>query len=271
MLYLTHVPRPPLSIFVEHLWLLSDAPTHSLERIFPSGTLELVINLNEDEIRIHNGASDGPCARFSGVVVSGAYGRPFVIDTADQALTMGVHFRPGGAAPFLAAPADELRDAHVDVRNFWGPAAADLRERLCGALTHPQRFRLLEDALIRRAPHAPSGHPAIGFAIGALQRGARVQEVAREVGISHRRLIEVFAREVGMTPKLFSRVSRFQSVLLRARRPSGGDWGQLALECGYFDQSHLIRDFLAFSGFSPTTYLARADAERVKDNHVALG
>ena len=270
MLYLTHVPRPPLSSFIEHLWLLSDAPAHSLERIFPSGKLELVINLNEDEIRIHNGASGEPCARFSGVVVSGAYGRPFVIDTADQAFTMGVHFRPGGAPPFLTVPADELRDAHVDVRNLWGRAAPDLRERLYGAPTHPQRFRLLEDALLRRVHGAPTGHPAIGFAVGALQQGARVQEVAREVGISHRRLIEVFAREVGMTPKLFSRVSRFQSVL-HAPRPARGDWGQLALECGYVDQSHLIRDFLAFSGLNPTTYLARADAVRVKDNHVALG
>jgi AraC-like DNA-binding protein len=271
LLYLTHSPCLPLAPFVEHLWLLSDAPSHTLERIFPSGTLELVINLHEDEIRIHNDATAERYVRFSGIVVSGAYGKPFVIDTAEHALAMGVHFRPGGAVSFLGVPADELKDAHVDLRTFWGPEAAELREQICRAPTHAQRFRLLENALLHRAARAPLRHPTVGFAVSALQQpGAHVREIARQVGMSHRRLIDVFAREVGMTPKLFCRVSRFQRLLLMQQR-SGGEWAPLALECGYFDQSHLIRDFLAFSGFTPADYRGRAAAERVKDNHVALG
>jgi AraC-like DNA-binding protein len=270
MLYLTHDPRPPLSSFIEYLWLLSDAPSHSLECILPSGTLELVVNLYEDEIRIHNDPNTDRYARHAGMVVSGAYGRFFVIDTAEHSLTMGVHFRPGGAVPFLGVPADELKDAHVDVRNLWGPQATELRERLCDAATHAQRFRLLESALLDRAFAAPKQHGVVAFALDALRRpGAHVQDIARHVGMSHRRLIELFTREVGMTPKLFCRVSRFQRVL-GAQKPTTVDWGQLALECGYFDQSHLVRDFLAFSGFTPTGYRERAGVGPVKENHVAL-
>jgi len=87
MLFLKYAPEPSLREFVEYLWLLSDAPGHSRERILPTGTLELVVNLREDEIRIYDEA--GACRRFSGAVISGAYSRPFVIDTDEHALTMG--------------------------------------------------------------------------------------------------------------------------------------------------------------------------------------
>jgi len=104
MAYDSHVPGPPLDAFVENLWSLSDAPAHTREQILPSGTLELVINLQEDEFRIYDAAEGGPPQRFRGAMVSGAYSRPFVIDTQEHASIIGVHFAPGGALPFLGAP-----------------------------------------------------------------------------------------------------------------------------------------------------------------------
>ena len=95
---------------------------------------------------------------------------------------------------------------------------------------------------------------------------ARVRDVARRVGLSQRRFIQVFAAEVGMTPKLYSRVQRFQRARALARK-TAPDWAGIAADCGYFDQSHLIRDFLAFSGLSPADYL-RQRSERVLPNHL---
>lgn len=102
-----------------------------------------------------------------------------------------------------------------------------------------------------------------------------VRELARDAGLSNRRFIDVFRFEVGVKPKLFTRVQRFQSVLRLVHRPDVPDWGQLALEHGYFDQSHLIRDFLAFSGLSPAEYLRhlrdlRKRGLHVKFNHLPL-
>src|SRR5262245_39198408 len=145
MLFLKHAPGPPVSDFAEYLWLLSDAPPHATERILPTGTLELVINLREDRIRIYDDA--GMCRRLSGSVISGAYSRPFVIDTAEHALAMGVHFHPGGAFPFTRSAPGELADGHVDLELLWGSRAAELRERLSSAGTHRDRFRILESAL----------------------------------------------------------------------------------------------------------------------------
>ena len=95
----------------------------------------------------------------------------------------------------------------------------------------------------------------------------RVRDVARRVGLSQRRFIQVFTAEVGLTPKLYCRVRRFQRAREMVRNTLAPDWTRVAVECGYFDQSHLIRDFHAFSGLSPGDYLRRR-SEQVLPNHV---
>ncbi|MEN3338317.1 MAG: hypothetical protein V7647_1993 [Acidobacteriota bacterium] len=87
------------------------------------------------------------------------------------------------------------------------------------------------------------------------------------VGLSERRFIDRFRTEVGLTPKLFCRVRRFQEVVRRVHRARAVNWSSVALSCGYFDQAHFINDFQAFSGLSPTTYLARKGDHQ---NHVPL-
>ncbi|HYG63207.1 MAG TPA: helix-turn-helix domain-containing protein [Thermoanaerobaculia bacterium] len=271
MHYRSHTPAAPLSSFIERFWLCSDAPPHARERILPSGTIELVINLREDEIRTYDSSQPDRCTRYSGAVVSGTYSRFFVIDPFQHASILGVHFKPGGAFPFLGLPADELADAHVDLGWLWGAQAAELRERLCAAATAAARFSLLEQALLSRLIHSPARHGAVPAALGAFgQTGSevRVREVAERVGLSHRRLIQVFAAEIGMTPKLYCRVRRFQRARALAQT-AAPDWASIAVDCGYFDQSHLIRDFLAFSGLSPADYLRRRTGQ-VLPNHIPL-
>jgi len=267
MEYLTHIPRPPLSHFIEYLWSLRDAPGHAMERIVPSATLELVVNLHEDELRIYD-REGGACRRYAGASVSGAYGRYFVIDTREHASIVGVHFRPGCAGPLLGVPPGALADQHVALAALWRGAASELRERLCAAATAAARFAVLEQVLMQRLAE-PHGHPAVPFALEELGRpGTTVGEVAARLQLSRRRLIEVFTAEVGMTPKRLSRVLRFQRASALARRANMPDWGRLALACGYFDQPHLIRDFRELTGMSPGRFVqASAPA---KDNHVAV-
>jgi AraC-like DNA-binding protein len=191
-----------------------------------------------------------------------------VIDTRVHAAMVGVHFRPGGAFPFFRLPLHELCDRHVDLRSLWGADAGELRERLCAAATPGQRFRLLESALLRHLDPARQPRGAVQLAVDWLgQTPAGVGAVVQRVGLSHRRFIEVFTSEVGMTPKLFGRIVRFQQALGRAGRLATPAWADLARQCGYFDQSHLVRDFLAFSGLSPAGYLRQRSA-RVKASHV---
>jgi len=137
-------PAAPLSGFVDNFWLYEDYEAkHVNERILPTGTIELVINLRENELRIYDAEQTNRCSRFSGAIVSGAYGKGFISDSAEEAFIMGVHFRPGGAFPFLGVPAGELADTHVDLETLWGSSAIRLRERLCEASTAAERFCLL--------------------------------------------------------------------------------------------------------------------------------
>jgi AraC-like DNA-binding protein len=266
----SYIPAAPLGELIERFWLCCDAPPHPRERILPSGTVELVINLREDEIRIYDPAHPDRYTRYSGAVVSGTYSRFFVIDPLQHASILGVHFRAGGAVPFLGVPAHHLADTHVDLETLWGPAAGELRERLCAAPTAARRFSLLEAALVGRLRQPPEQRGAVAVALAAFEQtdgGVRVRDLARRVGLSQRRFIRVFAAEVGLTPKLYSRVRRFQRMRELVRKAAAPDWAAVAVTCGYFDQAHLIRDFRQFCGLTPVAYL-RQRSERVLPNHV---
>jgi len=268
MHYVERRPVARLRPWVEKLWVLRDAPEHTRERILPSGTLELVINLHEDEFRIYDADDATPRARFRGAIVSGAYDRYFGIDTREHASIIGVHFAPAGASAILGVPAGQLRNAHVELDALWGLDAGALRERLYLAPGVEQRLDLLEAALCARL--VPTREQlGIGAAVAALERGVPVARVASQASLSHRRFIQVFQSAVGMTPKAFARVRRFQRVLAHVRGASAPDWAALAVQGGYCDQSHLIREFLDFSGLAPSAF-ARASGVAVKEHHIAL-
>ena len=254
-------PNPPLSKFVDIFWLYEGHnPERKTERILPTGTLELAINLRQNKLRFYDAERPENCSRFSGAVVSGASGRGFTPDAPQQVFIIGVHFKPGGAFPFLALPAGDLADTHVDLETLWGRSAVRLRERLCEARTSAGRFQLLQEALLGRLGRGVQQHDAVSAALEIFARnqaGPTVRETARYLGLSQRRFIQVFKAEVGMTPKLFSRIQRFQQTRTFIQQNRSPNWTALALDLGYFDQSHLIREFLEFSGLSPTDYLKR--------------
>ena len=254
-------PVPPLSRFVDIFWLYEGRGTeHKTECILPTGTLELAINLRQNELRFYDTEHPENCSRFSGAVVSGAHGRGFTPDSEEEIFIIGVHFKPGGAFPFLGLPASELADTHVDLETLWGSSARRLRERLSEATTSAERFQLLQEALLNRLCQRVEKHYAVSAALemfGKNQPGPAVRAIAKYLGLSQRRFIQVFKAEVGLTPKLFSRIQRFQQTRTRIQQNRSPNWADLALDLGYFDQSHLIREFVEFSGLSPTDYLNR--------------
>ena len=276
MFYLTYVPGPPLREFVDYFWLFNGGQAPRKERIVPSGTSELVINLRADEIRIHHPAHSKH-RRLSGAVLSGPYSSILVVDAMQHESMLGVHFKPGGAFPFLGAPASELTDAHAELADLWGRQANQLRERLCDTVAPHDQFQIMEQVLLDRLRRSPKGRREIATALhafGLYGTGTSVRDVAREVGICQRRFTKVFAAQVGLTPKVFCRILRFQRARTLADQIEKPNWAQLASTCGYFDQSHLINDFQEFSGFSPTEYLHRLRKHqhdgRLKSNHVPL-
>ncbi len=158
----------------------------------------------------------------------------------------------------------------MDLSCIFGTAACDLREQLQAARTNDERVRVLERFLRAHAcwEHAP--HPAVRFALTSFQDGNErrsISEVTTQLGMSPKCFISLFEEAVGLTPKVFCRVQRFQEVLQRITREQPVRWTDLALDAGYFDQAHFIHDFQAFAGLTPSAYLVQRGEHR---NHVPL-
>jgi AraC-like DNA-binding protein len=279
--YSTQKAAPCLGGLIDYFWTLNDAPAHAKECVLPNGTIELVFNLHEDEFRIHHPTRSGAePARFRGGIVSGTYAGAFVVETRAHASIIGVHFQPGGAAAFLGVPAGALSDAHVELEALWGRRALELRERLCAAESPAERLRFLQQSLIERLSrspdvyaHSPGVRGEVAFALDRLGApGVAVGDVAEQVELSHRRFIELFTEQIGMTPKRYAMVRRFRRALHSAmNRAALGPppWAEIALDCGYFDQAHLCHDWVKFTGLSPVEFL-RGRNVPVKEHHVAL-
>jgi AraC-like DNA-binding protein len=267
MIFRVRQPGPALAPFVEFLWLYENDPRpHALERIMPTGAAQLVVNLAEHETRVYD--EEGRCETSDAVSLSGAHSRYAIIDTREQQAVAGVTFRPGGASAFLAAPSDEITNLHASLGDLWRPRdAARMRERLLEADGPDAKLDALHDEMARALRRAAL-HPAVAYALGVFGRAPRqtsIGSVTDAIGISAKRFIECFRAQVGLTPKAYCRVRRFQQALGRTAAGGTVDWTDVALSVGYYDQAHFIHDFRAFAGITPTVYLASRTEYR---NHV---
>jgi transcriptional regulator GlxA family with amidase domain len=167
---------------------------------------------------------------------------------------VGVQFRPAGAAALLRIPGGELAERHTALEELWDAAARLARERLLESRGPSAALARLEELLVARLGTARAQHPAVLHAIArldSLDAESAVGGICREAGLSRRRLLDLFRREVGLPPRRFARVRRFQRALSTAARGGSRGWAFVAAGCGFYDQSHLIRDFHAFAGFAP--------------------
>lgn len=266
-----YISKPPLSALIDCLWYWEGAPrNHSKERLLPNGESALIINLRDSPIRIYDARNLNRYQTYGHAVFSGARSDCFVIDAEQQERVIGIQFQPGGAFPFFRMPASEAENASIPLADLWPQRTSEIRERLLVCETPPHMLAELERCLLEQLVRPPELHPAIAHALKQFRQpahNARVAEVTEETGLSSRRFIELFRRQVGLTPKVFCRVRRFQQVLRTVHRQSDVDWAQVALQCGYYDQPHFIHDFQSFSGLTPRNYLAAATAHL---NHVPL-
>ena len=259
MIVCTHCPSPPLSHFIDFFWFhegyVSD---HRRERVLPDGTFELIINLDPVPRKLFDRRDHDSYRDFRCAWLSGTQSEFIEIDVLPVASMMGVHFKPGGVAPFLGMPASELADSVVELDAIWGSSVCDLRNALLEQKTPEGKFQLLADFLMRMGCRRFDRSPAVAHALkqfAADPHDVVVREVAAELSMSHKHFIAQFRAEVGLTPKRFCRIRRFQQVLQRIEGRKAVEWADVASACGYYDQSHFIHDFQSFSGLNPSAYL----------------
>lgn len=253
MIYLQQPPGPKLSSWVQSLWYCR-APRVSgrRERVLPNGCMQIIVNLSRNFLT-DCGEDGAETFRLPRAIVVGARARYGVVDTADMEELAGIVIQPGGFAGLFRERADLFFERSVGLEEVW--ACASLAERLCEIPTPVEKLRTLEVLLTGLLQQSTRRSELVEQAIHLFsKKGLRVAECAKSVGVSERRLSQVFREYVGIAPKMWCRIRRFQAAVETLHQGVDVPWAELALACGYYDQSHFANDFRAFSGIDPTTY-----------------
>ena len=182
--------------------------------------------------------------------------------TESMAPTRGLqaNLTPIGAHLLFGVPMDALANRVVDLDDLLGADTPRLIDRLCEARTWSQRFDILDEAILGRVLSARAPNPLVVRAAHVLRasRGAAsIARLARDLECSQRHLIATFREHVGVTPKTYARIVRFDHAVKRLRQADGLRWAEIADASGYYDQAHLIRDFHEFAGQTPGQFVSR--------------
>jgi AraC-like DNA-binding protein len=245
-------PRAPLNSFVECFWTLEgDGPSTDAmpERILPDGCVELILNFGDRFSQYTNTHRKLQPRHFLVGQMSG----PILISPNGAVQLLGIRFHPGGTSPFFRVPMTELTDRIVEL----GAISSELeRELLLAEKTH-----VIESVLLARLLRGRYDSSSMTLAAQIVSSAGciSIDRLATKAGISSRQLERRFMRDIGVGPKLLSRILRFQQVF-RAVERVDPEWASIAVDCGYYDQAHLIRDFNQFAGQTPAVLFSQQSA-----------
>lgn len=259
--YREYRPSAALAPYVECYWSRAVAGGDALaapHTVLPDGCMDLVFDFapQPQVSGIGSGARSRPT--WGGAVV-GTMTVPLHVAPRPAQDFFGVRFRPAMAPAFLRASAAEFTDASVPLAAVWGREGLELEQRLAAARAIPRRVAVMERELLRRLPRLPAAdlrvHAAVQLIL-ARSGAVSIAAAASYAGITRQHLARRFAEHVGVSPKLFSRVVRFQSLLAHLHDRRALLWSDAAAAAGYYDQSHLIADFRQFAGLTPQRFFA---------------
>lgn len=243
------------------------------ERVLPTATMSLAFRLTDEPLRLFDSVAEPRGHTVGHAVVGGVRSRYYVRDISGSISSVGAQLNPGAAAAMLGVPAGALAERHTRLDDLWGPLAEQIRERLALAGTPECTLALFESMLIARLAtrHAARAtdalHPVIVHALARIPTAHDIDSVVAETGYSHRRFIALFRNAVGLTPKLYSRIVRFQAAIDRLAVPGERAGARIATDSGFSDQSHWIREFGTFAGVTPGAYARIAPVHK---NHVPI-
>ncbi|MER8368142.1 AraC family transcriptional regulator [Mesorhizobium sp. M1348] len=232
-------------------------PGHFRVVEYASLTVPLVISFAEP-FAIGLGKDPSDNDRF-GSFAAGLYAGPVVIESFGGACCVQINFTPLGARRFFGRPMSELTDRMVGLDDVLGVEGIALRERLGNAPDWSTRFAISEAFVADRLATADRTQAEIAWAYQTIVTTGgriRVSLLANKLGWSRKHLAGKFSDAIGTGPKTLSRIVRFNHALGLSRQVNS-DWADIAADCGYADQAHLVREFRDLAGITPTALGAR--------------
>ncbi|HSL47257.1 MAG TPA: AraC family transcriptional regulator [Anaerolineales bacterium] len=264
MILQIHKPAFPLNKFIEHLVYYDGLrTTHSLDRFLPDGNTEIIIDLTEQPQYIYDNETLQEIQACRYAWVSGVRTQPITIPSGHGSRMLIVAFKKGGAFPFYSFPMSTLTDTVVEADFVFGTEIHHLREQLLTVKSSKRMFQLMESFLLHQAGEAIDDSistRSVQHALMSIVHSPTIRclhELSEQIGYSQKHFIDLFKAQVGVSPKQYLKIMRFQKAVWAIERDALPRWSQIALESGYYDQAHLIHDFKLFSGFTPNEYVKR--------------
>ena len=264
MFFEIHQPPFPLSDFLDSLIYFEDMrPSHSLDRFLPDGNTELIIDLSDAPQHIHNNDTLEIVQSCRHAWVSGVRTRPITIPSGRESRKLVVIFKKGMARPFYPFPMNELTDSVVMADLVFGRRILDLRERLISARSPQEMFQLVELFLLNMAGdklYENTKSNCVKYAVASMLRQPTLfnfKKLGEQIGYSQKHFIDLFKGQVGVPPKQYLKIARFQKAIKTIEKNQPIQWSGIAMDSGFYDQAHFINDFKAFSGFTPNEYIKR--------------
>lgn len=253
--YSTFSPSSRLAPYVKAYWFLEGVlPLEALhpERIFPNGCMELIIHYGDAFQKLTGDAKEQQANAF-------VYGQlQEYIELVPGAVTgvMGVQFYPNGLAHFTNLPVGELKQQEVGLLHIFKHGSAQLADAVATAKTAREKVGIMEQFLlgnlIDHKKHNSIQVQAMIQDIYQAKGCIPVRYLMQQYHMSERQIERLFAAEVGLSPKNFSSIIRFQQVFKLASYADS--LTSLSLDAGYFDQAHFAREFKAYSGYTPRQF-----------------
>ncbi|MGC3945657.1 MAG: helix-turn-helix transcriptional regulator [Chryseolinea sp.] len=257
MNYQEYIPSEALRSYVKCYYVFeADGQQIINDNAFATGCVEVMFNLHgsqwETEVK-------GQFIQTSRMELWGQIVKPMPLRLAGKSQMLGIRFHPFGASLFLNDDVSLFNDQVVDLRSLMGTALDDLYQQLQDTPHIAGRINLLETFLHNRLSlfeKRRDKSTLVKMVMNELTRDDffdNIDNVAARYGITSRYLQKIFLQHTGLTPKLFSKINRFQKSLVLVGK-SDLSLTSIAYQSGYFDQSHFIREFRAFTGNTPSRF-----------------
>ena len=250
-----HKPAYPLSRCVESMTFYDGHNfDRAAEKIMPDGTVQLFIGLDNNERKLMLGNSPQSGLSVKNAWITGIQKQYMAYQLQLCQTILNIRFHPGGFYALTNIPQSDIENAVVDADLLLGPSVAQLREAISYDTDTQEIFTKVEKYFKKKIQQQDIEHAVISYMCNHID--APLPFLVRKTGYSQKHLIHLFKKHVGVTPKYFQRISRFNKVLndIQAMR-SEIDWTGIVFDHHYFDQAHFIKDFTHFAGISPQSYI----------------
>ncbi len=259
MIFESYIPDNYLKDHVECLMYFKDfMPDHSIERVIPTGHSFVIFELDGFTRNTFDNETLKPNKEFTKVWISGMHKNYISISAHQKSEMFVIQFKSEGAYPFLHVPAHELSDKVFQAEELFGDEILALRSSIVSAEGPQEKFATAEAWLEQRFDGEKKAPQEIHDIIATLRQrsnGDSLGSLLDGYPHSQKHLIDQFKRYVGLTPKYYHRLLRFNEILAKIQQKQPLSWSQITYDYGFSDQPHFIKDFKHFSGFNPSEFI----------------